>query len=255
MKLGAMDIVLGNGADAANFERARRLGLAGVEVNLRVAELKQPDCGRPGELAKLSEKHGVAIPSLVLGEHNSGGLATWWRGREADEEVSAALRWGALLKAKTLLVPFFFLNEPKGKTHRAAVAERLKPLCGEAERGGVVLAFEGVLRAEHLKEMADLIGSPAFGVYFDVANITWCDLDPVAEIRALGSLIRQVHAKEAKVFTGDARLGEGRVDHVACAAALREIRYDRWLVLETPGGGDEEVARDIAFARRVYGAM
>lgn len=254
MKLGAMDNVLGNGTDAANFERARRLGLAGIEVDLRVAELKQPDLARPEELAKLAEKHGMMIPSLVLGEHNNGGLATWWRGCEADEEVSAAIRWCALLKAQTLLVPFFFMNEPKGKTHRMAVAERLKPLCAQAERAGVTLAFEGVLQAEHLKEMAHLIHSPAFGVYFDVANTTWCDYDPAAEIRALGPLIRQVHAKEAKVFTGDARLGEGRVDHIACAAALREIHYDRWLVLETPKGSDEEVTKDIAFAQRVYGA-
>ena len=102
-------------------------------------------------------------------------------------------------------------------------------------------------------EMARQIGSDHFGVYYDVANTTWCDRDAPAEIRALGSLLRQAHAKEAKVFTGDARLGTGRVDHAACAVALKAIGYDRWIVLETPGGSDAEITGDLAFARKTYG--
>ncbi|HLL90046.1 MAG TPA: sugar phosphate isomerase/epimerase family protein, partial [Tepidisphaeraceae bacterium] len=149
--------------------------------------------------------------------------------------------------ARTLLVPFFFSNEPKGRTHRDAVVARLKPLCAHAAGAGVTLAYEGVVQAPHLVEMARQIDSPAFGVYYDPANATWCDFDIAADVRALGPLLRQAHVKEAKVFTGDAPPGEGRVDWKGFAAALREIRYDRWLVLETPGG--EGVGKDVAFAR------
>jgi sugar phosphate isomerase/epimerase len=250
VKIGVMDGVLG-GDDAAAFERAARLGAKGVEVNLRLAELRQAGHRRRDELRRLAAFTGVPIPSACLGEHNNGGLATWWRGSEAEEEVRQAVRWCARIGAQTLLLPFFFMNEPKGQAHRRAVAERLKPLCEDADSQGVVIAFEGVLPASQLHEMAAHIGR-GFGVYFDVANAAWCDMDPAAEIRALGSLLQQCHAKEAKVFTGDARLGEGRVDHAACAAALREVGYDRWIVLETPAGTDAQVGADQEFARKVY---
>lgn len=248
MKFGAMDGVIGK-ADVDTLQRAKRLGFDGVEINLKISDLETDRWKRlAGEALAL----GLEIPSAVLGEHNSGGLATWWRGKDADEEVAAAVRATADLGASTLLVPFFFFNEPKGRTHRDAVANRLKPLCASAATLGVVIAFEGVVPAEHLIEMSQLIASPAFGVYVDPANMTWCDMDAPTQIRQLGNLVRQVHGKEAATYTGDARLGKGRVDHAACKQALREIGYDRWIVLETPGGTDDEVGGDLAFARKTY---
>jgi sugar phosphate isomerase/epimerase len=249
MKFGAMDEVLGK-KGAELFARAKSLGMDGVEINLKISELKSDQWKT---LARQAKDHGLEIPSAVLGEHNNGGLASWWRKKEADDEVRAALNATAEMGVSTLLVPFFFVNEPKGKTHRDAVADRLIPLCGEAQKLGIILAFEGVLAAKHLQEMAARINSPAFGVYFDPANMTWCDFDVPGEIRTLGKLLRQSHAKEARVFTGDARLGEGRVDHAVCAAALKSIGYDRWIVLETPVGTDAEVGADLAFARKHYG--
>lgn len=248
MKLGIMDDVLGRSSDP--IARAKSLGFEGIEINLKVAELSDERLYR--QIADRAQAAGVEIASTVLGEHNSGGLATWWRGSEAEQEVLGALRATRSIGASTLLLPFFFFNEPKGKTHRSAVAQRLKPLCDAAQSLGVVIAFEGVTASAQLVEMAGQIGSPAFGVYFDPANMTWCDFDAASEIRTLGPLLRQIHAKDANTFTGDARLGKGRVDHAACAAALESIGYDRWIILETPGGTDAEIASDLNFARSVY---
>jgi sugar phosphate isomerase/epimerase len=252
MKFGVMDAVLGTKTDADAFARAKRIGCDGIEINLSIKHLRDASDPRAAELQQLTQQHALPIPSTVLGEHNSGGLATWWRGRDADEEVRLALDFTARVGARVLLVPFFF-NEPKGKTHRDAVAERLKPLAAHADKIGVELAFEGVNRAEHLVEMARQIASPAFGVYFDMANVTWCELDAPNEIRTLGTLVKQSHAKEAKTFTGDARLGAGKVDHAGCATAFKSVGYDKWLVLETPSGTDQEIAGDLATARRFYG--
>jgi sugar phosphate isomerase/epimerase len=248
MKFCAMDVVIGK-ADATTLRRARHLGMDGIEINLTIRELGSDRWKRLADDARELE---LEIPSAVLGEHNSGGIATWWRGKDADDEIAGALHATAELGATTLLVPFFFFNEPKGRSHRAAVANRLKPLCETAEALEVVIAFEGVLPTEHLIEMSQSIASPAFGVYVDPANITWCDMDAPTQIRQFGKLVRQVHGKDASTFTGDARLGRGRVDHAACAQALREIGYDRWIVLETPGGSDDEIASDLAFARKTY---
>jgi sugar phosphate isomerase/epimerase len=248
MKFGAMDVVLGKSGDEL-FDRAKTLGLDGVEINLSVKELKT---SKWRDLKASAARFGLEIPSTVLGDHNSGGLATWWRGKEAEEEVIAGLDATKEMGATTMLLPFFFFNEPKGRTHRDAVADRLIPLCAHAQSIGVVLAFEGVLSAAHLIEMAQRINSPAFGVYFDMANLTWCDFDAPDQIRQLGKLIRQSHAKDAKTFTSDARLGQGRVDHAACAQAFKSIGYNRWIVLETLGGTDAEIGGDLAFARKHY---
>lgn len=251
MNIGSMEHVLRGESDADTFARAANVGLAGVEIGLTVAQLRDPASRPMSRLRDLAEAAGVLIPSCGLGDHNSGGLAAWWRGPDAEEEVRLAIDACRTLGADTLLLPFFFFNEPKGRSHRRALAERLKPVCDHAAASGVVLAYEGTLPATLLRELADTIKSPAFGVYYDPANATWCDHDVPADIRLLGPLLRRTHIKEANTFTGDAPPGEGRVDWTGFADALNDIDYRGWLILETPPGPPESVARDFAFARRL----
>ena len=221
-----------------------------MEIVLNIKEMRDAKSERVAKLRELSATHGLPVSSCVLGEHNNGGIATWWRDiNETSDEVRLAINWCVSLGAETLLLPFFFSNEPKGFTHRAVVVERLKPLCVYAAEKNVVIAYEGVQSAEQLLEMAKQIDSPAFGVYYDPANATWCDYDAAAELRLLGKLVRQMHIKDAQVFTGDVPAGEGRVDWPAVAAALNAIEFDRWLALETPPASIEQ---DIAFARRTF---
>jgi sugar phosphate isomerase/epimerase len=118
----------------------------------------------------------------------------------------------------------------------------------------VTLCYEGTLPAARIHELANAIGSPAFGCYFDLANVVWLGMDTSTEIRELGGLIRQVHMKESLVGPGDVRPGAGRVNYVGSVEALREIGYQGWVVLETPNGTIAEVAEDFAFTRRVFGA-
>ena len=94
-----------------------------------------------------------------------------------------------------------------------------------------------------------ILRSPAFGCYFDLANVVWRGMDTATEIAGLGGLIRQVHIKDTLVGSGDCQPGLGRVDFASSAAALRAIGYDSWLVLETPVAPPEVVARDISFTR------
>ena len=251
-----MDPVLGGIDDGRTFRLAQRLGFAGVEVVVSRDQLRSPD--RLEALQRASAGTGLAVPSLVLGEHSDrGGVADTEPvvAERACEDIEQAVRWAAELGADAILVPFFGRAElvDDGDVERAAAA--LRPLCERAAERGVTLCYEGTLAAQRISVLAARVGSSAFGCYFDLANPVTRGMDTATEIRALGDLVRRVHFKDARVRVGDARPGLGLVDFSASSEALAEIGYDGWLVLETPPGPPELVARDLSFARSVLAAL
>lgn len=244
-----MDPVLPARDDLELFRLARGIGFAGVEVILSRA--------RPSRLAGLlaaRSETGLAVPSLVLGEHSDlGGIADTdaRAARAARRDVELALAWALELEADAILVPFFGRAELRDGDDVARAASAFRPLCTTAEELGVVLCYEGTLPAAGIEALAGQVRSPAFGCYFDLANVVVRGLDTATEIRALGPLVRRVHFKDALTTAGDCRPGQGRVDFAASSRALDEIGYDGWVVLETPPGTTDDVARDLAFARSV----
>jgi sugar phosphate isomerase/epimerase len=250
-----MDHVIKGTSEADVWEKAAALGLAGIEVGVRPEDV-QTGGGelRAEELLYLMERTRLQIPSLCLGFHNDHGfVAEPEHAGRCASEIAAALDLCERVGATALLVPFFFKNDPKGDADKIAeTISILTPLCAHAHSLGVTLCYEGTLHADDLHAMARQINSRSFGVYFDLANVVWVGLDGPQQIRALGKLIRQVHMKETKVGPGDVRPGQGRVDYAESAKALKEIGYDKWLVLETPSGEPELVAQDIEFTRRFF---
>jgi sugar phosphate isomerase/epimerase len=254
LRAGVVDTVLRHAGedDAAVFEHARRLGLAGVEVVLQRHDLRSR---RLESLQRAKEATGLDIPSLVLGAHNEdGGIA------DADPAVAAraadqtrtAIAWAAELGADVVLVPFFLRAELAGQADVRRCADGFTALCPAAAAVGVVLCYEGTLQAEDVLALADLVDSPAFGCYFDLANPVVSGLDSATEARQLSGLVRRVHFKDARARRGDCQPGLGRVDYAECARALTQIGYEGWLVLETPPAPPEVVARDLSFARRFF---
>ena len=251
-----MDAVVRAADDEQTFARAKRLGFAGVEVDLSRDELHSGD--RLETLRHASAASGLGVPSIVLGEHSDrGGIADTDPAvaEQARNDVARAIDWAAELSAGAILLPFFgraeLVEEPD--VDRAAAAFR--PLCEPAAERDVVLCYEGTLPATRIRALAERIASRAFGCYFDLANPVTRGLDSATEIRALGELIRSVHFKDARVEAGDCPPGLGWVDYTASFEAIREIGYDDWVVLETPPGPPELVGRDLAFARSVFTSL
>ena len=250
-----MDPVVGGGSDDQTFRLSKRLGFAGVEV---VASREDLRSHRLESLRRSRTETGLTVPSLVLGEHSEqGGIAD----REppvaerAREDIEKAVGWAAELGAGAILVPFFGRAEVSDDADVDRAAAALRPLCELAGERDVTLCYEGTLPASRIRMLAERVGSGAFGCYFDLANPVPRGMDTATEIRELGDLIRRVHFKDARVQVGDCRPGFGLVDFVASNEALTQIGYDRWLVLETPPGPPELVARDLAFARSCFPAL
>jgi sugar phosphate isomerase/epimerase len=244
-----MDTVVRAEDDDRLFWLAKRIGFAGVEV---VLCRQAPD--RLEHLLRARRDHGLEVPSLVLGEHSDlGGIADSDAAvaGHARGDVERAIAWAAELEADAILIPFFGRAELRDDhdLERATIAFR--PLCDLAGERGVTLCYEGTLPAERIGVLASRIGSRAFGCYFDLANVVARGMDTATELRALGGLVRRIHLKDSRVAAGDCPPGLGRVDFLESARALDDIAYAGWVVLETPPGPAELVARDLAFARSV----
>jgi sugar phosphate isomerase/epimerase len=253
MRPALVDDVL-RGDDAATFATARRLGFAGVEVQLRRSELRSTGQERLASLRQARAESGLTVTSLILGWHSDGGLAdrSGDVAAAAEEDVRQALGWATELGATAILVPFFGRGELHSDDDLDRAAAAFRRLCPLAATAGVELLYEGTLPAARVRRLADEVRSDAFGCYFDLANLVARGLDSPTEIRALGELIRRVHFKDTRVTTGDCPPGLGRVDFAESARALAETGYDGWLVLETPPGPPPLVGRDLSFARTVF---
>ena len=254
MKVGVLDSVIGGRDDLDSFERARSIGCAGVEVMLLSRHLRGTE--KPAALRAAQATTRLEIPTFVLDEHNFGGIASPDRSvaAAAAEEVRTAVAWGSDLGVGAVLIPFFVEAELRDEAAFERAVTAFRELCPDAAAHGVTLAYEGTLPAKRVRALAERVGSPAFGCYFDLANLVVRGLDPPTEIRQTAELICRVHVKDLLARKNDCHPGLGRVDLPECAAALEEIGYDGWFVLETPAAPPPVVARDVAFTSATFGA-
>ena len=134
---------------------------------------------------------GLAVPSLVLGEHSDlGGIgdADAAVATRAADDVRLALDWSARLGADALLIPFFGRAELRDDADIERAAGAFRPLCEVAAARGVSLLYEGTLPAEPIRRLAARVESPAFGCYFDYANVVVRGMDTATELRGSATL-------------------------------------------------------------------
>ncbi len=134
------------------------------------------------------------------------------------------------------------------------VVEAMRQIAPRAEDAGVVIGLENTLTAKQNLDIINQIGSKMVQVYYDVGNSWGNGYNVPHEIRMLGNdLICEVHLKDYKTKL----LGspEGQVDMKACAKALADIGYDKWLVLETSGRKGhflEDTRANVAFVKKTF---
>jgi len=88
-------------------------------------------------------------------------------------------------------------------------------------------------------------------VYYDVGNLTNNGYDVPAEIRFLKERIAIFHFKDGANY-----LGEGKVKYPEIGAAIKEIGYQGWIVLETSNPSRDAVAdtkKNAAFIKKLFG--
>ncbi len=249
-KIGACDWTMGKRTDPAAMELAKRLGLDGVQLDLGNEKndlpLRKPELQK--QYLELSRKLKVEISSLALGVLNDVPLKSDPR---AEQWVHDSIQVSRALGTRVVLVPFFakgdLRNDPAGTD---AVVERLKRLAPGAEKAGVILGLESWLSAEQHLDILHRVASPAVQVYYDVGNSQKAGYDIFKEIRALGKVICEFHAKDqADLY------GKGTMNFPEVRKAMDAIGYRGWIQIEgvkMPLGIEESVRYDAQYLRSVF---
>ena len=254
MRFGAMQGILRRSGPAL-VEAAAAVGFDGVELDIGPGDPVLTPAGREA-VRGAAARAGIAIPSLCLGVLNGFGFKSpepEVRQRAADL-IRAAVGAAAELGARVILIPFFGASELHIAPDRDRVVQGLREVAPDAERAGVRRGMENTLSAAEDLEMLAAVGSPAVGVYFDVSNAMWWHHNSPDEIRRLGPAIVQIHFKDGSGGHSNAMLGQGHVDFPACVAAMRDIGYDGWVVLESAAPHDPlaDARTNLAFARGLF---
>ena len=125
-------------------------------------------------------------------------------------------------------------------------AEYLHAAGEYAGRHGVSLGLEFLNRFEvflintsaDCKRMVEQVGLDNVGVHYDTHHANIEDPDPNSALSAIKPVLNHVHLSESHRGT----LGTGQVNWDANFHALREIDYSGWLVIESFGTCDPELA-------------
>jgi sugar phosphate isomerase/epimerase len=243
------------GSCSLSLTQAQKAGLAGVEVGAGspADKLQIADEATRRRYKDEMKETGLVVSSLMMGLLNSAPLATDPRGPAwLEQSIDAAKDLGA----KVILVAFFGkgdLLDKDGKVKQQdvdVVVERLKAAAPRAKDAGVTLAIENYLPATENVRILDRINHDSVKIYYDVFNTgVTKGYDVPAELRLLKQRVAQVHFKNGPKYLEDRK---GYFEPIV--AALKDINYGGWIVLETSAPSKDPVAdarRNADFTRRL----
>ena len=213
-----------------------------------------PDKGDPGELRKLADVIGIAIPEVL------GAWAYFHGGEDRDlasgnpearergvTYAKRVLDYASVLGATYLEIcapqpPVFQYGFPEKpiKELRQNFIEALKEIAAHAEGCGVNIlleplncyeAFPGVLTTlQHAVSIIEESGMDNIGIQPDVYHMNISEASMTDALRAAGKYIRHVHANETNHYT----IGTGHADYPGIIRALKDIGFDGYLAIYLP---------------------
>jgi len=237
------------------FSVAKQIGFDGVEfcIGREYHENLLWEEGGAKKLKGLADAAGVEISSLSPGVFSSfhPALPEAEKRQEGHDILVHVIASCAAADTRHILVPMFpkDMDEWPESTWDLLV-DGFKSLADVAKRHDVILDLETTFSADDLVMILDRVDSPALKVYHDTGNTMSRGQDPAEELLKLGhDGVGMIHGKD----TDRQMLGDGRVDFDAVDAAMREIAYDGYIVLETPVGEDANAdnAQNLAFIRKL----
>ena len=229
---------------------AAQLGFDGIQVSCgrRLVDDKMP-LDNPEVIARclvLSKQHKIPIVGTCADRLHDNGLKS---DPLAVRWVRDSIRLTGGVGTHVLLLPFFGKWALQTRQEMEYTGDALRDLASEAEKADVILGLENTISAEDNVRIMDRARSKNVSVYYDVGNSTSNGFDVLREIRWLGKdRICQIHLKDNPNY-----LGEGTLQFVPIMAAIREIGYSGYAVLETDSKSaatlEADMRKNLAYIR------
>ena len=194
---------------------------------------------RPGVLKDLLAKRGLTFAVL-----SSGNLQI----DPAVEREQIDLHMSHAAFVRDAGGQFLQVIDEKPKDHAPGPDDdkRLGHLMSELGRRtaaiGVPLVYHHHMnsigeRPAAIEAILEESAASSVGLLFDIAHYQQGGGDPVAAIRRYGKAIEVVHLKDVRPIAAPpgyqwVELGRGRVDVKGCVAALKDIGFDGWVIVE-----------------------
>jgi len=249
-KIGVCDWTIGKTSNPASLEAAKKIGLDGVQVDFGRGDSDLPlfDPKLQKRFLEEAKEQNMEIASLAMGVLNN---VPYKSDPHAERWVREGIDVAKAMRTDIILLAFFgngdLRNDEPGTNE---VVRRLREVTPKAEKAGVTLGIESWLSAEQHVDIIERVGSPAVKVYYDVGNSHKAGYDIYSEIRRLGRLICQFHAKDY-----DDLYGKGSIDFERVRSAMDDAGYRGWLVMEgtkMPLGVEESCRYDAEYLRTIF---
>jgi D-psicose/D-tagatose/L-ribulose 3-epimerase len=238
------------------IEKAARLGFDGVEIF--IDEPRNIDCRL---IRQAVNNHGLGITCCaIVGPDRSLISDDPGVRRNALDYIKAAVSISQEVGSRVFCGPLYagvgvLSGRPRTSREWDRAVEGLSEAAAEAEGAGVCLCLEPLNRfetyflnvAEDAVRLAEDVGSPSIRVMLDTFHMNIEEKDPAAAVRKAGRHLGHFHCSENDRGTP----GTGHVDWPGVFEALRDIRYDGWLVIESFVLGNEAIARAAAIWRDI----
>jgi len=214
-----------------------------AEAGFRGIQLRNSAVDRfgkaPAELRDLLAKHKLTLAALSSGNL---GIDPASEASELAMHVAHAKFLRAVGGQHLQIID----ERPKGRAIVAADYTRLGKLMTELGRRtadvGVPLVYHHHMNSlgekpQEIDAVLDATDPRTVGVLFDIAHYQQGGGDPVAAIRRYRDRIKVVHLKDVRAIDRApgyewVELGRGRVDVKGCVAALKEIGFRGWAIIE-----------------------
>jgi inosose dehydratase len=224
------------GKDDQAIDEVAEVGFKGIQLRASAFDAYGT---RPAVLKELLAKRGLTFAVL-----SSGNLKYQPADRQAQLDLHLA--HAAFVRDGGGLMIQVIDEKPKDravtKDDYGRLADMLNTLGEKTKALGVPLVYHHHMNStgeppEAIEAiMADSAAS-AVGLLFDIAHYQQGGGDPVKAIRRYGKAIKVVHLKDVRPIDAApgyqwVELGRGRVDVKGCVAALRDVGFDGWAIVE-----------------------
>jgi L-ribulose-5-phosphate 3-epimerase len=237
---------------------ARRLGLAGVQVNAagELAPDRLTETGKR-ELKHLLRSNGLEL--TALGCPLRHGLDEPTNLQPRIDRVRQVMSLSFDLGARVTVVAAGAIPTDATDPRAATMRESLLALGQFGDRTGVTLALEtGLESGDTVKAFLDALDTGGLGVNYDPANMLVNGFDPIANLTPLKDRIVHTHARDARRVSvsrtaTEVPIGHGDIDWMGYLGTLSAMEFRGWVVIERESGSDRlaDVAAAANFLRRL----